>query len=192
MIEKDELIVEGILHGNVAQYEILVKKYQNKVYQLIFRMTNSREDSLDLTQETFLQAYRSLPQFNRQSSFYTWLYKVASNKTLDFLRKKKRRSDGDERLLSQSLIEAAVSKNKESPEGLFIQKEQSSALKRVISSMPEKYRLVIILNHYNGLSYREIAEVLGLPEKTVATRIYRARLLLREKLMKGGEKNELP
>ena len=191
MVQSDEILIAEILKGNHAGYEHLVRKYQNKVYPVIYRMVHSQEDALDLTQETFLQAYRQLSQFKNQAKFYTWLYRIATNKTLDFLRKEKSRTEKTDKLVNESKGSFSLNSEQSNPEQLYIQRERQELVQEVIKSLPEKYLITLILNHYQQLSYHEIADILQIPLKTVATRIYRARLLLKEKILKGGDEFEL-
>jgi len=191
LVQSDEILIAEILKGNHAGYEHLVRKYQNKVYPVIYRMVHSQEDALDLTQETFLQAYRQLSQFRNQANFYTWLYRIATNKTLDFLRKEKSRTEKTDKLVNESKGSFSLNSEQSNPEQLYIQRERQELVQEVIKSLPEKYLITLILNHYQQLSYHEIADILQIPLKTVATRIYRARLLLKEKILKGGDEFEL-
>ncbi len=186
MVNDDELIVQKILQGHNELFEELVKKYQTKIYHLVQRMTSSHEDALDVTQETFLQAFHSLEQFKNQSSFYTWLYRIASNKALDHIRKQKRITAQSNCLQDEQQRLGLVRHEKHSPEAALIRKEQHETVQMAIMQLPEIYRLTFILFHYQEASYQEIADILNVPVKTIATRIYRARAILKEKLLKGG------
>jgi len=187
LVEHAEAIIDEILKGNKGLYEELVREYQKKVFYTVYRMVNSQEDALDLTQETFLQAYKQLGQFNRQAGFYTWLYRIATNKTLDFLRKQKSIVAKQERLMFECETTQGLALGSNNPEEIYLKKEGAKTVQEAINSLPDKYRITLVLHHYDQCSYRQIAEILQLPEKTVATRIYRARLLLKEKLLKGGK-----
>ncbi len=180
----DELLVHRAKSGDLKAYEILIRRYQHKVYNLAAKMVRNREDARDLAQDTFIRVYQNLPRFRGDSSFGTWVYRVASNKCLDYLRKKK--VEGERVVLSTFENDVHFSDSRDSPEESAIREDENRRLRDALDSLPKAYRIAIILQHYQQLSYKEIAEVLELPVKTVATRIYRAKIILREKLT-GGE-----
>ncbi len=180
----DELLVHRAKSGDLKAYEILIRRYQHKVYDLAAKMVRNREDARDLAQDTFIRVYQNLPRFRGDSSFGTWVYRVASNKCLDYLRKKK--VEGERVVLSTFENDVHFSDSRDSPEESAIREDENRRLRDALDSLPKAYRIAIILQHYQQLSYKEIAEVLELPVKTVATRIYRAKIILREKLT-GGE-----
>lgn len=183
----DDLLVYRVKNGDLQAYEILVERYQHMVYNLACRMVGNEEDARDLAQDTFIVAYRSLPNFKGNSKFSTWLCRIASNKCLDFLRKRK--TEGDKIPLFDSR-EVFISDSRGSPEEAAMREDESRKLKKILASLPKDYRIVLILHHYQQLSYKEIAEILDIPVKTVATRLYRAKIILREKLA-GGETGEV-
>lgn len=180
----DELLVHAARNGDLEAYAALVERHQNKIYNLTAKMVENAEDARDLTQEVFLQIYQSLPQFRNQSSFGTWAYRVAANKCLDFLRKKKNREK--QVILSPDGEDALPGDCREGPEEVAIRRDESRRLKAAIKDLPQTYRIVLVLHHYQQLPYKEIAEILSVPVKTVATRLYRAKLILKEKLAGGG------
>lgn len=180
----DELLVFRAKNGDLKAYEMLIERYQHKVYNLTAKMVKNEEDARDLAQETFIQMYQKLPRFRGDSSFGTWVYRVASNKCLDFLRQKK--AEVARITLSTFEKEIFPCDNRGSPEESAIREDESRRLRDALESLPRAYRIVIVLQHYQQLSYKEIAEILDLPVKTVATRLYRAKSILKEKLT-GGE-----
>lgn len=180
----DELLVYRIKNGDLTAYEILIGRYQHRVYNLVVKMVNNEEDARDLSQDIFIQIYQTLQRFRGDSSFGTWVYRVASNKCLDFLRRKK--AEGERIVLSAFERDILLSDSRGSPEESAIRKEESRRLRIALESLPRDYRIVIILQHYQQLSYKEIAEILAVPVKTVATKLYRAKLILKKKLT-GGE-----
>ena len=185
----EEILIAKSKQGDLAAYGQLVERHQNMVYNLALKLLGSPEDAKDAAQEIFIKAYRSLPGFQGEAGFSTWLYRVASNKCLDFLRKKNRERERNYSL-EEGFSQEAVSSQYE-PEKAFLLKERQERLKKAVTELPETYRLVLVLHHYQGLSYREVAGIMGLPEKTVATRLHRAKQLLRNKLL-GGDADELP
>lgn len=184
---KDELLVAMAQKGDLKAYEDLVRRYQHKVFNLASKMLNNREDALDLAQEIFIQVYLALPGFRGESIFSTWVYRVASNKCLDFLRKKKVEKN---KIISSYEENVQIGDSRDSPEDLVIRREESRRVREALDGLPRNYRIVIILHHYQQLRYKEIAEVLNQPVKTVATRLYRAKLILKKKLI-GGDSGEL-
>ena len=174
-------------HNAFAQ---LVQDNQNKIYSLALRMTGNPEDGADLAQEAFLKAWRSLPSFQEESSFSTWLYRLTSNLCIDFLRKEKRRKaavttislDDDE----EESPPIEVPDHRFTPETEVERRELRAAMSRALKVMSEEHRQILILREVEGRSYTEIAELLNLEEGTVKSRIARARISLRNILQKDG------
>lgn len=182
----DEVLVKKSQSGELAAFGELVQRYQERIYNLSLRMLGTYEDARDASQETFVKAFRCLPGFNFQSSFATWLYKVSTNVCLDIIRRRSREQlhnlpPGEENTRGDSLRDS-----RPGPEEMCLKREKINELKRAVADLPDGYRVALVLHHYQGLSYRQVAEVMELPEKTVATRIHRAKTMLREKLI-GGE-----
>lgn len=185
-------IIRSVLRGNVNDFEKLVTAYEKNVYSLALRMVGDPEDAADMTQETFIKAYRSLSSFRGDSKFSSWLYRIASNVCLDFLRSRSRHpqvslssSDEDE----QTTFELPdMSRN---PEEQLMKKLSMEAVRRGLEQLPEQQRQILVLRELGGLSYAELAQTLGLEEGTVKSRIFRARkrlcaLLLRDGNISGG------
>ena len=176
--------------GDQDAFAKLVEANQNKIYSLALRMTGNPEDGADLAQEAFLKAWRSLPTFQEESSFSTWLYRLTSNLCIDFLRKEKRRKaavttislDDDE----DESLPVEVPDQRFTPETEVERRELRTAMSRALKVMSEEHRQILILREVEGLSYSEIAELLNLEEGTVKSRIARARISLRNILQKDG------
>lgn len=166
-----------------------MEQNQGRIYNLALRMTGSPEDAADLCQEAFLNAWRGLGKFQGESSFATWLYRLTTNVCIDFLRREKRRSslsmtvslDGEEEERQAQLPDERFSPHLEAE-----RKERRDALRAGLSALSEEHRRVLILRELEGLSYGEIADLLGLEEGTVKSRIARARLALRKALESEG------
>lgn len=184
----DELLVHAARNGDLEAYAALVERHQDKIYNLTAKMVANREDARDLTQEVFVQLYQALPRFRNESGFGTWAYRVAANKCLDFLRRKRTREK--QVVLSPGGGDALPADCREGPEEAAIRRDESRRLKAAIKNLPQTYRIVLVLHHYQQLPYKEIAGILNVPVKTVATRLYRAKLMLKEKLA-GGESGAL-
>ena len=188
----EALIIDRVLAGDNYAFGTLVEAYQNRVYNLALRMCGNPDDAFDLAQEAFFRAWRGLAGFQRDSAFSTWLFRLTANVCLDWLRAKKRRptvsltsvdEEGEETQLE------VVDPGK-GPEELLLAAEDRAALTRAMNELPVEYREILTLRAINDLSYTEIAEVLKLREGTVKSRLSRARLALRNKLLQNGNKFE--
>lgn len=192
MPETDELLIYKTRQGDTASFGILVDRYQQGVFNLALRMVGHPEDARDITQEAFIRAYRSLTNFRYEAGFKTWLYRIASNACLDHLRRRSRQSAWKAEIPPEAGGDGLenIPADCPGPEETLIRREREAAVKRALDSLPESYRLPLVMQHYQKMSYREIAAALDLPEKTVATRLYRAKMQLRE-LLTGGESGEV-
>lgn len=183
-------IIERVLAGDNDAFGLLVEAYQTRVYNLALRLCGNRDDAFDLAQESFFRAWRSLSGFQFESSFSTWLFRLCSNICLDWLRAKKRRptvsltSVDDEGEESQLELPDPG----KSPEELLLAAEEREALARAMNQLPVEYREILTLRAIHDLSYTEIAEILKIKEGTVKSRLSRARLALRNKLLQNGNK----
>ena len=184
----EQELVHSAQKGDTSAFGQLVEAHQSKIYSLCYRMTGNAEDAADLTQEVFLSAWRSLSRFQEQSSFGTWIYRMATNASIDFLRREKRRQ-----VLSMTMEEdseerqAQVPDERYSPHRLLEQKEARQAVADALAALSPEHRQVLVLREMEGLSYQEIGQLLGLEEGTVKSRIARARLALRDFLIKSGK-----
>lgn len=183
----EQELVHSAQKGDTSAFGQLVEAHQSKIYTLCYRMTGNAEDAADLTQEVFLSAWRSLSRFQEQSSFGTWIYRMATNASIDFLRREKRRQ-----VLSMTMEEdseerqAQVPDERYSPHRLLEQKEARQAVANALAALSPEHRQVLVLREMEGLSYQEIGQLLDLEEGTVKSRIARARLALRDFLIKSG------
>lgn len=173
----DEQLVDQIRQGEDEAYRHLIERHKNYIYTLVYRMVEHRETAEDLTQEIFIKLYRSLIYFRGDSKFTTWLYRLATNVVTDYRRAQKRRPH-------QTIVDKLkgwFGSRDEEPEAVALQKEQQHAVQRMLSELPDKYRLILYLYHYKQLSYQEISEITQLPIKTIETRLYRGKALLKQK-----------
>lgn len=180
----EELLVARAKQGDQEAFAALVEANQNRIYTLAVRMTGNPEDGADMAQEAFLRAWRSLPDFQGGSSFATWLYRLASNVCIDFLRKKKRQEDAVS--LDDGENPLPLPDRRFDPEDEVQRRELRRALNGAILKLSDEHRQVIVLRELEGLSYGEIAGRLGLEEGTVKSRIARARVALRNILVESG------
>ena len=179
--DTDVQLVERAKRGEVHAFEMLVVKYQRRIERLIGRLVRDTDLVADVAQETFIRAYRALPQFRGESAFYTWLYRIAVNtakKTVSDLARDpvitesalSQRSEDDE----TSSVDRELTDG-ETPEALLASKEIAGAVNAAIEALSEDLRQAITLREIEGLSYEEIAEVMNCPIGTVRSRIFRAR-----------------
>ena len=180
----DEQLVERVQRGDKAAFNLLVKKYQHKVVNLVARYVNNPGDVPDVAQEAFIKAYRALPTFRGESAFYTWLYRIAVNTAKNYLTSQGRRppssdveaDDAESYGGGEALQEVAT------PENLALTDEIQRTVFAAIEALPEDLRTAITLRELEGLSYEEIAEIMDCPVGTVRSRIFRARDAIDKKL----------
>ena len=182
-------LVQRAKQGDEDSFAALVEQNQGRIYNLALRMTGNPDDALELSQEAFLNAWKGLGKFQGESSFATWLYRLTSNVCIDFLRREKRRNALS---MTISLDDEEEARQAELPDERFSphveaeRRERQETLRVGLSTLSAEHRRVLILRELEGLSYGEIAQVLGLEEGTVKSRIARARLALRNYLKKQG------
>lgn len=187
--EADAELLRAVMDGDGTAYRGLVEKYQGRVYAMVYGMVRNREDARDLTQEAFVKAYRSLDSFRLEAGFYTWLYRIAMNLSIDFVRKRKRRETNgfDEGIAARDEDGGIAEVHHEDGPGRALERKQ--LLARIMGAMeklPEDQREVILLRELEHLSYKEISEVMGIPEGTVMSRLFYARKKL-QKLLSGDQ-----
>jgi len=186
-LRTDAEVVSAVVAGDGAAFETLVHRYQRKIYNTVLRLTGDANESEDLTQEVFLKLYRGLASFRGESSFSTYVYRVASNTAVDWLRKRgpQTLSLTDEYEDGESM-EHALPDPAPSPDEKMSLDERRRALSEAIAALPDHQRLVLVLREVDGLSYQEIASVTGIGEGTVKSRINRARKNLKKMLIEGN------
>lgn len=177
----DDDLVGRAQAGDIEAFTELAGLIQEKVYHTILGMTRNQEDAGDLTQETFMYAYRSLKSFKRQSSFYTWVYRIAVNLTLNFL-KKKGREKGTESFEDKAAVFDKAGYEALSPEGDSLLRELKDKINEAIAALSLPYRAAFNLVVFQGLSHGQAAEILGCSENTVSWRMHKARKMLQAKL----------
>lgn len=181
---EDSRLIKAALAGDQTSFRSLMKKYHDQVHSLLYRMVHDKDEVEDLTQEAFIKAFQSLRHFNEEFAFSTWLYKIATNNCIDYIRRKK--------LATFSIDKPIESKDGEysfeipdttyQPDTELIAGQRTRVLEEAIQSLPEKYRIVILMRHTEDKDYQEIADELQLPLGTVKAHIFRARELLYKKL----------
>jgi RNA polymerase sigma-70 factor (ECF subfamily) len=186
--DPDAALVERVKQGDVRAFEMLVVKYQRRIERLIGRMVRDVDLVADIAQETFIRAYRALPQFRAESAFYTWLYRIAVNTAKKALVDMKRDpvmtytslqgSDDDDETYRGGMEPT----DGETPEALLASKEIAATVNAAIAALSEDLRQAITLREIEGLSYEEISDVMNCPIGTVRSRIFRAREAIAERL----------
>ena len=182
----DTQIIEQINRGKKELYRELVSRYRSKVFSVALKFTHDTKEAEDLSQEIFLQAYQALHTFQGQSSFSTWLYRVAVNRGMDWKRKKQRSMEVAVVTVVRDEIEEMSNQSEPSTENFLVEKEEREKVAEQIHQLPEIYERVISYYYFENLSYLEISERLGITTKTVESRLYRAKKLLKESLAKEG------
>jgi RNA polymerase sigma-70 factor (ECF subfamily) len=177
----DNRLIAACRSGKTEAFGVLVSRYQDRLYPTVFRLTGCAEDALDLLQETFLRAYEKLDRFNGESSFYTWVYRIAVNLALSSLRKRRR------------IVSAAVPID---PPDLRVEGDPSAALERAeraeriqqaLDALAPDHRTIVVMKEFDDLRYDEIGAMLGIPVGTVRSRLHRARCELRDRLRALGD-----
>ena len=184
MQDNDSELIAQALNDNQKAFQELARKHRPSVYHIVFKIVRDKETADDLVQETFMKAFSALASYRPEYRFSTWLYKIAANCSIDYLRKKRIHALSLERPLEndQGSRPLDIADYSYHPERELVRKEQRMSIEEAINSLPDKYREVIIYRHKDDKSYEEIADLLGIPIGTVKARIFRARELLKKKL----------
>lgn len=172
--------------GDYSAYEVLVRRYQRRIYALVYNMTSNKEDTEDLVQDVFVKAYRVLHGFKGNSSFYTWIYRIAVNRTINFLHKRKRRGSS----VSLDDVDQAVERDpalvelrsRESPVRDVSISELQNKLNAALQTLSEDHRTVVVMHDIQGMQHAEIASILNCSEGTVRSRLFYARKQLQHEL----------
>jgi RNA polymerase sigma-70 factor, ECF subfamily len=174
----DQEIVERVQRGDKRAFDLLVTKYQRKIFRLLSRLIRDPGEIEDVAQEAFIKAYRALPNFRGESAFYTWLYRIAINTAKNHLVAQGRRaptSTETEVEEAENFDDADGLRDVNTPDAVMMSRQVGEAVNRAIEKLPEDLRTAIVLRELEGLSYEEIAESMGCPIGTVRSRIFRAR-----------------
>ena len=182
--DSDKELVERVKNGEKAAFDLLVLKYQSRIVNLVSRFVRNPTDALDVTQEAFIKAYRALPNFRGDSAFYTWMYRIAVNTAKNYLAVQSRRpAESDQSIEDIEQIEGDNAlKEQATPEHMLLTDEIQRTVVSAIENLPDDLRTAITLREVEGLSYEEIAEVLGIAEGTVKSRLRRGREALKRRL----------
>ena len=174
----DQQLVERVQRGDKAAFNLLVVKYQRKIFRLLSRLIRDQAEIEDVAQEAFIKAYRALPNFRGESAFYTWLYRIAINTAKNYLVSQGRRaptSTPTDIEDAETFDDSDHLRDLNTPDSMLVTKQVGEAVNRAIDRLPEDLRTAIVLRELEGLSYEEIAESMQCPIGTVRSRIFRAR-----------------
>ncbi|MCU0768293.1 MAG: RNA polymerase sigma factor RpoE [Burkholderiaceae bacterium] len=181
----DQQLVERVQRGDKAAFDLLVVKYQRKIFRLLSRLIRDPAEVEDVAQEAFIKAYRALPNFRGDSAFYTWLYRIAINTAKNWLVSQGRRaptSTETEIEDAETFDDGEQLRDLNTPDAMLLTRQVGDAVNRAIEALPEDLRTAIVLRELEGLSYEEIAETMNCPIGTVRSRIFRAREAIAEEL----------
>ncbi|HWR74406.1 MAG TPA: sigma-70 family RNA polymerase sigma factor [Bacteroidales bacterium] len=175
----DLKVIDRALHGDSKAYTELLTRYRDSVYYVLLRMVNNPSDAEDLTIEAFGKAFHNLPKYVPSHAFSTWLFRIATNNCIDFMRKKSqspRPFDQDEG--EEDEMEATVASDMRLPDEVMMDRETAASLNRIVKSLKPRYRRLIELRYFEDYSYEDIATELSLPIGTVKARLFRAKVLI--------------
>jgi RNA polymerase sigma-70 factor (ECF subfamily) len=183
----DEELVARSIRGDSESFNELILRWERPIYALAYRTIGREEDARDVCQETFLRAFRALPGFRGQAKFSSWLYRIALNLCRDWIRRE-RRAPVVQLPEDTDLMEmAAATEPSESIEDLVARKDLTRSVERAMALLPEEQRTAIVLKEYHGLTFQEIADLVGCPLSTVKTRLYQGLTVLRRELARGAK-----
>ncbi|MEN6371310.1 MAG: sigma-70 family RNA polymerase sigma factor [Armatimonadota bacterium] len=181
----DDMLVYACQSGDIDAFEQLVRKYQDRTIRVLYLLLSDVDDAQDAAQETFIRAFRCIKSFRHNSSFGTWLHRVAINTARNWARNNKR---GREVIFP---IEGLNAINQPKPDDLLVARERSLEIKCALGRLPQYYREAIVLRHYDDMSYEEIALVQQVPVGTVRSRLAKARDMLRQYLSEDINKSNM-
>jgi RNA polymerase sigma-70 factor (ECF subfamily) len=174
--DDDTMLVEACLRGNRQAFDELVDRYEGPLFSAAYRITGSAEDAMDATQNAFVNAYEKLHTFDPSYRFFSWIYRIAVNESLNLVGRRKEKTELEEETPTKS----------RGPAEILDSTEARGVLNQALLELEPHYRTVIVLKHLEGFSYREIAELLEIPERTIKSRLFTARQRLRVILTKRG------
>ena len=174
--DTDQQLVQRSQRGDLRAFDLLVLKYQGRIAALVSRYVSDAGEVEDVTQEAFIKAYRALGKFRGDSAFYTWLYRIAANAAKNHLVAKGRRPGADATIEdAEGVDEGGLLWESASPEALAMGEELAEVVESALNDLPDELKAALMLREFDGLSYDDIADVLGCPVGTVRSRIFRAR-----------------
>lgn len=187
---KDEDIIRQILKGNDELYTEIIDRYSSKLYSTAYSYTHNHEEAKDIVQEILIKAYKGLNGFKCDAKFSTWLYRIAVNNCIDWSRRKKSKVEMTIYSVEEDNVLDNMASDAATPEEIVLMQEHKEAVRNSVACLPEIYKTVLILYYFEELQVQEICNILDCPRKTIETRLYRAKGLLKSLLKEnllGGE-----
>ncbi len=191
-LEDFDLIDQAVEEKDQQAYATLMKRYKKAVYFMILKMIRDADDAEDLTMEAFAKAFKNLHRFKKDYTFSTWLFRIATNNTIDFIRKKKLKTMSLNNTLSDdsgNSVNIDVEDDDDNPQDVFIKSQRKEMVRVFVDKLPTKYRKLVQLRYFDELSYEEIAQELDKPLGTVKAQLHRSRELLYE--IASGKENHI-
>jgi RNA polymerase sigma-70 factor (ECF subfamily) len=176
MERSDRELVTECLAGSELAFGTLVDRYQKVVFNVAYRMTNDYDAADDITQSVFIKGFEKMSSFNAKFKFFSWLYRIAVNESLNYINRNKRTEE----------LSPDLRANQKTPEQAYSEAEVGEKVEEALMQLDPKYRIVVVLKHFRDCSYREISDILQLPEKTVKSRLFTAKQLLKSILVERG------
>ena len=191
MTSTDEELVARSIGGDADSFNQLILRWERPIYALAYRTIGREEDARDVCQETFLRAFRALPRFRGQAKFSSWIYRIALNLCRDWIRRERRTGFVQPPEDVDLMAMVAAGEPSESIEDLVARKDQIRAVERAMALLPEEQRTAIVLKEYHGMTFQEIADLMGCPLSTVKTRLYQGLSVLRRELTSHSARETL-
>jgi RNA polymerase sigma-70 factor (ECF subfamily) len=173
---RDSELIQRCRRGDRIALGQLIEEYQRPVYNAAYRIAGSTEDAADITQAVFLKVFERLEQYDPKYKFFSWIYRIAINESINYIKRSRNQQPLDDNEIAST----------SGPEDLVQQADMSRSIQDELMELGENYRVVIVLKHFSDCSYRQISEILHIPEKTVKSRLYSARQILKENLQSKG------
>lgn len=180
MNNDDQILVKESLNGNKRAFEEIVGKYYKIIFRLAYRILRNYDDAEEITQSTFVKAYENLSSYNSKFKFFSWLYRITVNESLNFSKRKNFLEELDNR----------HSNNEKDPDVIYEQTERGEKIQDALMKLDMIYRVPVVLKHFMNYSYKEISYLIDVPEKTVKSRLFEGRHLLKNILIKKGFYND--
>ncbi|WP_028976890.1 RNA polymerase sigma factor SigW [Sporolactobacillus terrae] len=190
MDQTEKRLIKKVKKRDHQAFALLVERYKNSVFAICLRMVGQVQEAEDLSQEAFIRAYNHIDQYDQERKFSTWLFRIATNLSIDFLRRRKNTVSLDASVpgTEELTLNAILPDEGEHPEERILRKETEAFVQHEIDKLPEKYRSAVVLKYIEDLSLKEISEIMEIPVGTVKTRIHRGREMLRKNMtVKGGK-----
>ncbi|MCO7125301.1 RNA polymerase sigma factor SigW [Sporolactobacillus shoreicorticis] len=188
MDQSEKRLIKKIRKGDQQAFAELVERYKNSVFAICLRMVGNAQEAEDLSQEAFIRAYNRIDQYDHDRKFSTWLFRIATNLSIDFLRRRKNNVSLDAVVPGTEglSLNTMLPDEGEQPEDQMVRKETEEMVQEQIKRLPDKYRSAIVLKYIEDLSLKEISEIMEIPVGTVKTRIHRGREMLRKNMITEG------